>query len=139
MSQLPEKYISIVNELKNKISSARQKASLHVNRELLLLYWEIGHIVLIQQENEGWGAKVISRLTVDLKSEFPDFRGLSDRNLKYMRAFARAYPDLGEIVQQATAQLDREETKPIVQTPIAQLIHPTSKLFAYACASLISV
>jgi hypothetical protein len=70
----------------------------------LFLYWEIGHLILQRQEIEGWGAKVIDRLSVDLNREFPDQKGFSARNLKYMRKFAENYPDM-EIVQQAAAQI----------------------------------
>jgi predicted nuclease of restriction endonuclease-like (RecB) superfamily len=57
-----------------------------------------------RQQQEGWGAKVIDRLAKDLKREFPDMKGFSPRNLKYMRAFAEAYPDQA-IVQEVLAQI----------------------------------
>jgi predicted nuclease of restriction endonuclease-like (RecB) superfamily len=75
-----------------------------VNQELVLLYWSIGRDILVRQENEGWGARVIDRLAADLRRDFPEMTGLSARNLKYMRAFAAAYPDRA-IVQQVVAQL----------------------------------
>jgi len=59
---------------------------------------------LTRQENEGWGAKIIDRLSDDLTKAFPEMRGFRARNLKYMRAFAEAYPDK-EFVQQVVAQL----------------------------------
>ncbi len=71
---------------------------------MVLLYWGIGKDILARQKEEGWGASVIARLAKDLHSEFPDMRGFSPRNLKYMRAFAAAWPDLA-IVQQLVAQL----------------------------------
>ena len=75
-----------------------------VNRELVLLYWEIGRDILARQAEQGWGAKVIERLAHDLRTAFPDMKGFSPRNLKYMRALAEAWPD-AEFVQQAAAQL----------------------------------
>ncbi|UKJ07937.1 DUF1016 N-terminal domain-containing protein [Solitalea lacus] len=87
-------YGRILTDLKEKIRQARLKAAVAVNTELLSVYWEIGKTILEQQQTEGWGAKIIDRLAADLKAEFPDFKGLSIRNLKYMRAFAEAYPDL---------------------------------------------
>jgi len=75
-----------------------------VNRELVVLYWSIGRDILSRQENEGWGAKIIDRLSEDLAKAFPEMRGFRARNLKYMRAFAEAYPDQ-EFVQQVVAQL----------------------------------
>lgn len=71
---------------------------------MILLYWEIGNAVLERQEERGWGAKVIDRLSRDLRDAFPDIRGFSVRNLKYMRAFAEAHPD-DSIVQQLVAQI----------------------------------
>ena len=83
------------------------RAVVAVNSELIRLYWEIGHEILDREQREGWGAKVINRLAADLRREFPDMTGLSLRNLRYMRAFARAWPAEGpsSIVQQPVAQL----------------------------------
>ena len=75
-----------------------------MNRELIALYWQIGRAILENQEHQGWGAKVVQQLADDLRLEFPDMKGLSSRNLLYMRAFAEAYPD-ESIVQQLVAQL----------------------------------
>ena len=99
-----ENYLALLNGLKQRIRSAQVKAALAVNRELVLLYWQIGREILSRQQQEGWGSKVIDRLAKDLKREFPDIKGFSPRNLKYMRAFAEAYPD-GQIVQEALAQI----------------------------------
>lgn len=103
-NRLPDRYPELLDELKDHIQRARVKASLSVNRELILLYWEIGRRTLDHQAEEGWGAKVIDRLAADLQLAFPNTQGFSARNLKYMRAFAEAYPDR-EIVQQAVAQI----------------------------------
>lgn len=97
-------YIAFLNELKTHIRSAQVKAALAVNRELILLYWHIGREILSRQQEAGWGAKVIDRLSADLRREFPDMKGFAPRSLKYMRAFAEAYPD-GQIVRQAVAQI----------------------------------
>ena len=80
------------------------RASLAVNRELVLLYWGIGREILSRQNEEGWGSKIIDLLGKDLRQEFPGIQGFSVRNLKYMRALAEAWPDEA-IVQQAVAQL----------------------------------
>ena len=97
-------YGALLSDLKQRISSARLQASLAVNRELILLYWNVGRDILVRQKQEGWGTKVIDRLAVDLHAAFPEMAGLSARNLKYMRAFAEAYPDL-QFVQQVVALL----------------------------------
>ncbi len=103
-SEIVKNYATILTSLKEKIRHRQQQASLQVNTQLLELYWEIGHVILQQQAQQGWGAKVIDRLAKDLKADFPEMKGLSIRNVKYMRAFAEAYPD-GLFVQAALAQL----------------------------------
>ena len=100
----PTGYADWLAELKTRIHTAQQRATLAVNRELVLLYWQIGRDILERQENQGWGAKVIERLAQDLRTAFPDMKGFSPRNLKYMRAFAEAWPD-AEFVQGVLAQL----------------------------------
>jgi predicted nuclease of restriction endonuclease-like (RecB) superfamily len=97
-------YDEFLKDLKARIRTAQIKAALAVNRELVLLYWQIGCQILARQKSEGWGTKVVEQLAKDLKSEFPDMTGLSRTNLLYMRAFAEAYPD-ESIVQQAAGQI----------------------------------
>lgn len=101
---LPDGYPAFLSGLKVRIREARVRAALSVNRELILLYWEIGRDILQRQQEEGWGAKVIERLSTDLRKEFPDVKGFSPRNLKYMRSFAEAWPD-PVFVQQVAAQI----------------------------------
>jgi predicted nuclease of restriction endonuclease-like (RecB) superfamily len=100
----PDGYADWLADLKGRIHTAQQRATLAVNRELVLLYWHIGRDILARQAEQGWGAKVIERLAHDLRAAFPDMKGFSPRNLKYMRAFAEAWPE-AEIVQQAAALL----------------------------------
>jgi predicted nuclease of restriction endonuclease-like (RecB) superfamily len=104
LAAAPEGYADWLIDLKSRIHSAQQRATLAVNRELVLLYWQIGQDILTRQAAQGWGAKVIERLVLDLRAAFPEMKGFSPRNLKYMRAFAEAWPDL-QFVQQAAAQL----------------------------------
>lgn len=124
---LPADYGPLLATIKERVQAARIRSALAANRELLALYWDIGRLILDRQQQEGWGAKVIGRLSVDLQRELPGQAGFSPRNLKYMRAFAAAWPETA-IVQQPAAQLS--ETKPapaaerapaIVQRPDAQL------------------
>ncbi|MFO1287871.1 MAG: DUF1016 N-terminal domain-containing protein [Rubrivivax sp.] len=104
LSPQPEGYADWLAELKGRIHAAQQRATLAVNRELVLLYWQIGRDILARQAEQGWGTKVIDRLAKDLRAAFPDMKGFSPRNLKYMRAFADAWPD-AEFVQAVLAQL----------------------------------
>ena len=100
----PDGYADWLADLKGRIHTAQQRATLAVNRELVLLYWHIGRDILTRQAEQGWGAKVIERLAQDLRTAFPEMKGFSRANLMYMRAFAEAWPD-SEIVQQAVGQL----------------------------------
>ena len=101
---VPDNYPQFLADLKSRIRAAQVRASLSVNRDLVLLYWQIGRDILERQDKESWGAKVIDRLAADLKRAFPDMKGFSPRNLKYMRAFAEAWPE-ESIVQAVLAQI----------------------------------
>lgn len=84
-----KEYAEILSELKERISSAQLKAAISVNRELVLLYWQIGASLLQKQEGSGWGSKIVEKLSKDLKESFPDMEGFSPRNLRFMIQFAR--------------------------------------------------
>lgn len=99
-----EGYPQLLNDLKERIRTAQIRAAIAVNRELVLLYWQIGRMILDRQAQAGWGAKVIDQLSKDLRREFPEIKGFSSRNLKYMRTFAETYPD-SSIVQEVLAQI----------------------------------
>ncbi len=101
---LPDDYAPLLADLKERIRAAQVRAAVAVNRELVLLYWQIGTEIRKRQNAQGWGAKVIDRLSRDLKASFPDMDGLSPRNLKYMRTFAQTWTD-EVIVQAPLAQL----------------------------------
>lgn len=100
----PEGYRDLLSEFLARIRDAQQRAALSVNRELVTLYWSIGRDILVRQERQGWGARVIDQLASDLKEALPGSRGFSVRNLKYMRSFAEAWPD-ETIVQQLLHKL----------------------------------
>ena len=97
-------YNKLLSDLKKRVASSRYKAALSVNKELILLYHHIGTQILESQTQQGWGAKVIDQLSKDLATEFPEMKGFSTRNLKYMRKFAQEYPEV-VFVQQVAAQL----------------------------------
>jgi predicted nuclease of restriction endonuclease-like (RecB) superfamily len=90
--KLPAGYAELLADLKARVATARTRAVLAVNASLVELYWEIGQHILERERREGWGSRVIDRLAADLRREFPDMTGLSRSNLKYMRAFAEAWP-----------------------------------------------
>lgn len=101
---LPADYPGWLAELKSRIAGARQRAVLAANAEQIQLYHDLGRDILDRQAREGWGAKVIDRLSADLRAAFPDMKGLSSRNLKYMKYFAEVCPDR-QFGQQSAAQL----------------------------------
>ncbi len=103
-SSIAAGYDDFLRDLKERIRSAQVRAVLAVNRELVLLYWQIGREILTRQQEQGWGAKVVTQLAKDLQQEFSEMKGFSRTNLLYMRAFAEAYPD-EQIVQQVVGQI----------------------------------
>ena len=90
---IPADYGVWLTDLKNRIQGARQRALLAANHEQIRLYHDIGKDILNRQGRQGWGAKVIDRLSADLRAAFPDMKGLSASNLKYMRFFAQECPE----------------------------------------------
>lgn len=101
---LPPDYGEWLASLKQRIRGARQRAVMAMNEEQIRLYHSIGRDILDRQNHQNWGSKVIDRLAADLRESFPEMKGLSSRNLHYMRRFAQEYPDL-EFVQQSAAKL----------------------------------
>ncbi len=127
MKAIMQTYENLLEDLKIRVQQARTRAALAVNKELIVLYWEIGKRILEAQQAKGWGAKVVQQLAQDLKTAFPDMKGFSRTNLLYMRAFASAYLDF-EFVQQLAGQLpwfhncvilDKCKTPELRQTYIA--------------------
>jgi len=102
--KMPKSYAVFLSDLKKRIQQERLRVVLASNAALVNLYWDIGQGIIKKQKEEGWGSKVIDRLSVDLGKSFPDMKGFSPRNLKYMRAFASAWPKQ-VIVQEVLAQI----------------------------------
>ena len=103
-AELPSSYGETLRELKERIQQARPRTVMVANAAMLQMYWDMGYAILARQAHEGWGAKVVDRPSADLREAFPDMSGLSPRNLKYMRAFAAAWPE-PEFVQGPLAQI----------------------------------
>jgi predicted nuclease of restriction endonuclease-like (RecB) superfamily len=103
-SELPGDYAATLIAIKRRVQEGRLRVVLAANSAMVRLYWDIGRMILERQGGAGWGAKVIDRLAADLRDAYPDMKGFSPRNLKYMRAFAAAWPK-SKIVQRVVAQL----------------------------------
>lgn len=104
LSQMPNWYPELLESVAQQMMAGRHRALVAAGQELVATYWRIGRAILDRQGEEGWGTKVIDRLAVDLSHRFPDARGYSARNLRYMRAFAAAWPHEA-ILQAPLAQL----------------------------------
>jgi predicted nuclease of restriction endonuclease-like (RecB) superfamily len=113
MAQSPHHELAFYNELlsdiKQRIQLGQTRAALSANAEMLMTYWDIGHMLHLRQQEEGWGAGVIPKLSKDLRNDLPEVKGFSERNLKLMAQFYREYPELSAIGQQAVAQLGTGE------------------------------
>ncbi len=94
-------YLKLIQSIKDEIQHAQYQATLSVNKELIMLYYNIGRLI---NEHKAWGNKFIDNLAADLRIAFPNAKGYSVRNLKYMAKFAATYPN-EEFVQQAVAQI----------------------------------
>lgn len=86
-----DEYTALLDSVKRVIASSRARAVLAANTELIFQYWQIGHEILRRQQDEGWGKKVVPRLSADLRTAFPEAKGYSQTNLNRMLAFARAW------------------------------------------------
>jgi len=126
-----QEYKNLIREIKSKIQTSQIKAHIKVNEELLKLYWEIGKIITIKQNKSSWGDGVIKQISKDLQSEFPNMKGFSVRNIKYMKQWFQFY----SIRQQVVARLDnsnksqisKDKENSIRQQTVAQL-EETQKL-----------
>jgi predicted nuclease of restriction endonuclease-like (RecB) superfamily len=143
-------YDELLDSIKRTLAAGQLRAARAVNNVLVETYWQIGRDIMQRQEEQGWGTRVVERLSVDLRTAHPDVRGLSVRNLRYMAALATRWPT--GIVQQRAAQLpwghvmvilnscpDRESsefyaqravaegwTRPVLQSMIASRLHERS-------------
>jgi len=119
--KVDKEYKNWLADLKNKIQHSQIKAAVKVNTELLLLYWDLGHDIVMRQMDSVWGSGFFERLSNDLRKEFPDMKGFSERNLLYIKRFYLFYSQensnrhqLGdEIPQQLVAELHRYENKAV--------------------------
>ena len=104
---IPEEYGTLFTAIRERIRSAQYEALRAVNRQLVELYWDIGRLIVEQQQDESWGRSVVERLAKDLQAEFPGVTGYSARNLWYMRKYYLAYRD-DEKLQPLAAEIHQE-------------------------------
>jgi len=102
---LPNDYPRLLNDIKARIRIAQVKATFSANREMILMYWDIGRMIAARQKAAGWGAAIIPRLARDIRNELPEVKGFSERNIGRMIAFYLEYPDLAVILPMSLAKL----------------------------------
>jgi predicted nuclease of restriction endonuclease-like (RecB) superfamily len=135
--KLPASYPVLLEDIKSRIRSARIKAALSINRELIELYWDIGKCITERQKQEGWGKSVVERLATDLRNEFLQISGFSSRNIWRMRAFYLAWTEEVQKLTQVVAVLDGENLpQPVAEIPwghnillLEKIKHPPERLW----------
>ena len=128
--EMPDWYGDMLVSIKELVTNGRRQVMFTANVQMSMMYYRIGQIILQRQNNEGWGSKVVDRLSADLKNAFPEMHGFSPRNLKYMRRFCEIWPD-EEIVQRTVAQLPWRHNICLME----KVKEPNRRL-AYAMASI---
>ena len=114
---LPAGYTTLLTDLKARVRAAQLRAAVSVNRELILLYWDIGRIIVEAQKTNGYGKQVVERLAEDLHEAFPKMDGFSPRNVWRMRAFHLAWTEKSQKHQQTVGNLDSK----ILPQPVAEI------------------
>lgn len=111
MSEAIATYGALLGEIRTRVRQSQTRAALSANREMIALYWDVGRLIQERQQRAGWGAGIIPRLSRDLRGELPGLEGFSERNLKRMTQFYRAYPGLPANGPQPVAHLDEPDEK----------------------------
>jgi predicted nuclease of restriction endonuclease-like (RecB) superfamily len=109
-------YNSWIKELKNQFRSVQQKAARTVNSELLQFYWRLGADIIIKQKASTWGDGFLKQLSHDLMTEFPDVKGFSLRNIKYIRQWYLFYNQKNEISQQTVVSIEKQLVSQLQQS-----------------------
>jgi predicted nuclease of restriction endonuclease-like (RecB) superfamily len=122
MSVENQSYTELLSVIRRKIDRAQQQAAFSVNRELIFLYWDIGKLIALKQQEAGWGSGIIPRLSEDIKGLSPEIKGFSPRNIGRMIAFYREYPSADQLFPSATTVLQATPVLPQAVAKIETLI-----------------
>ena len=106
-------YVNTLDEIKKRIRDAQVKAILSVNSQMINMYWDIGEIIYKKQKEEGWGAKIIFKLSKDIHNDIPEIKGFSERNIKFMVQLYKEYAIKHPIGKQPVSQLEKMKQKKI--------------------------
>jgi predicted nuclease of restriction endonuclease-like (RecB) superfamily len=134
ISRTDKEYSSFIIDIKQRIQSAQIKAAVSVNQELLRLYWELGAKIVGKQAQTSWGDGFLRQMSADLQKAFPDMKGFSYRNMRYIKQWYLFW-STETIVQQAVAQL-AEQTDSIWQQAVAKLPEQANQIGQQAVAQL---
>jgi hypothetical protein len=115
-------YPNFLSEIRKRIREAQVRASFAVNKELISLYWDIGRLIYSVQKRIGWGQGVIPRLAKDIKNDFPEVRGFSERNIGRMKAFFIEYPFLPQTGAKTKGDITPKKILPQVGAEIAACV-----------------
>ena len=110
-------YVAWLQQIKQRISSARIGVALAANRELIRFYWDLGEMIAAKQLESQWGDKVIPQLSRDLQRDFPDLKGLSASNLKYCLRFFQFYCGAGTKIISSNTDINPFSQQPVDQIP----------------------
>ena len=134
MNKTDNEYKQWLIDLKKRIRQSQIKAAVKVNTELLRLYWDLGHDIVIRQMDAAWGSGFFEKLSKDLKNEFPDMKGFSPTNLKYSKRFYQFYTQESSIRQQVVGVIRQQladEFRPQVVDELKCLVYRTDKIVCY--------
>jgi predicted nuclease of restriction endonuclease-like (RecB) superfamily len=115
-------YANLLSDIKIRIRQAQVKATLSANAEMIIMYWDIGKMIHERQQQEGWSASIIPRLSRDLRNELPEVKGFSERNLGRMLAFFRNYQNIESFLPQPVAKMEKIKGNSIRFWYMAQII-----------------
>ncbi len=113
-------YREFITNLKARVAAAQLSAARAVNRDLILLYWDIGRGIVEKQRSLGWGEAVVEMVAADLRAAFPQMTGFSARNVWDMRRLNEAYT-AAEILAEAAKERAHRTALPILRQPVAEL------------------
>jgi predicted nuclease of restriction endonuclease-like (RecB) superfamily len=116
MNRLDDEYKQWLIDLKRRIHQSQIKAAVKVNAELLRLYWDLGHDIVVRQMEAAWGGRFFIQLSKDLMCEFPDMKGFSERNLYNMKQFYLFYAQENKILQQLVAEFQHQASDKLQAT-----------------------
>ncbi len=128
-TELPGDYREFLDSLKQRVRRAQTRAALSVSRELIQLYWDIGHEIVLRQEREDWGKSVVDRLARDIQAAFPGIKGFSSSNVWRMRTFYLAYTkELTNLAQPVRDSRADDLSQPVTDSLTAGLPHPVAEI-----------